>query len=264
MDRARRLSALRRERAQLIEFLSGLTAEEWDAASNADGWRVRDVIAHLGATTRALLGPGMLRVLTSNNAEALNEAQVATRRDWPVEQVVAEFERTSGMAMQMLKVTSRQPLSALRVPIAELGAYPMGLTPSLLIFDWHVHLRHDIAPALGRPTVSTDSERMAAVLEWMFAGLEQMNRHTMAWVSRPVIVELTGVAGGRWRIDPRRRGRLRVTPHGDGSDAVAQIRGATTDFPMWATTRTHWREADLSITGDTVYATRFLDSLNIV
>ncbi|WP_166460418.1 maleylpyruvate isomerase N-terminal domain-containing protein [Mycobacterium paragordonae] len=264
MDRARRLSALRRERAQLIEFLSGLTADEWDAASNADGWRVRDVIAHLGATTRALLGPGMFQVLTSKNAEALNEAQVATRRDWPVEQVVAEFERTSGMAMQMLKVTSRQPLSSLRVPIAELGAYPMGLTPSLLIFDWHVHLRHDIAPALARPTVSTDSERMAAVLEWMFAGLEQMNRHTMAWVGWPVIVELTGVAGGRWRIDPRRRGRLRVTPHGDSRDVVVQIRGASSDFPMWATTRTPWREADLSISGDTAYATRFLDSLNIV
>jgi hypothetical protein len=45
---------------------------------------------------------------------------------------------------------------------------------------------------------------------------------------------------------------------------VAQIRSASEEFPLWATTRTPWRQADLAITGDAGYATRFLDSLNIV
>lgn len=264
MDRTQRLAALRRERAQLVDYLMALSPGEWEAPSAADGWTVRDVVAHLGATTLSLLGPGMRQVLTASSAESFNDEQVEKRRTWPVEKVVGEFIRTSAMAAHMLRVTTRRPLASVRVPIAELGSYPMGLTPSLLIFDWHLHLRHDIAPAIGKSAPATDSERMAAVLEWMFAGMEQMNRNSMNWVKEPLSIELTGLAGGCWRIDPASGAGLRVTPHVDTSSAAARIQGSSEQFPAWATTRTPWRTADLTISGDTQYATRFLDTLNIV
>lgn len=264
MDRTRRLAALQRERAQLLRYLQGLTPEQWLAPSAAQGWSVRDIVAHLGATTRSLLGPGMRQVLTSKNAEAHNDAQVDIRRSWPVSKVLDEFTRTSAMAAIMLKATTRRPLASLRVPIAELGSYPMELTPSLLVFDWHVHLRHDIAPALAHEPPPSDPDRMASVLEWMFAGLEQMNRHTMGWAGAPLAIELTGMAGGIWRVEPMAGGLLRVTPSADTASTEAQIRGDSLQFPLWSTTRIPWRTVDLSLTGDTDYATRFLDSLNIV
>lgn len=126
MDRRKRLAALRRERTHLVAYLDALTGDEWRAPSRAEGWSVRDVVAHLGATTRSLLGPGMRQVLTSSSAEALNDAQVDTRRSWPVDKVVSEFVRTSAMAIHALRATSRQPLASLRVPIAELGSYRLG------------------------------------------------------------------------------------------------------------------------------------------
>lgn len=264
MDRTQRLAALRRERSQLVGYLKSLTPDDWQAPSAAEGWMVRDVVAHLGATALLLLGPGMRQVLTSSSAEAFNDAQVEKRRTWPLEKVVNEFVRTSALALHMLRGTSRRPLASVRVPIAELGSYPMGLTPSLLIFDWHVHLHHDIAPAIGKPPPATDPDRMAAVLEWMFAGMEQMNRSSMNWVREPLSIELTGVAGGFWRIDPASRDGLRVTPCVDTSAATARIQGSADQFPAWATNRIPWRTAGLSLTGDTAYATRFLDSLNII
>ncbi len=258
----RKLAALRRERAQLLIFLNRLSPAQWQAPSAAEGWRVRDVVAHLGASARLLLGPGVRHVLRSANAEELNDALVDHRRGWEVTRVLSEFEKCSGRALVMLQLSARPPLGTLRLPIAELGSYPLRLTPSLLLFDWHVHLRHDIAPALGLPGPTTDADRMAGVMEWMTAGMEQMNRAGMTWVDRPLSLTLAGIGGGTWRIQPETSGRLRVSP--GRANAAAEISGTTVEFPAWGTGRSRWRSADITITGDIAYAARFLDALNII
>ncbi len=264
MDTAGRLVALAREREAVLDACRRLDATQWIAPSCAPGWQVKDVIAHLGATVQMLCGPGMRAVWGGRPAEELNDDLVARRRNWPVSEVVGEFERYSGRALTMLRLVARPPVGSVRLPIAELGRYPMGLTPSLLLFDWHVHLRHDIAPAVGLPVPDTDAERMSAVLEWMLAGLEQMNRRTMGWVDRPLALRLDGPGGGRWQIAPAGAGLLRVTPFPTGQ-ADAEIIGNTVEFPAWATTRTSWRaEGRVTLRGDTEYAARFLDTLNIV
>lgn len=38
---------IERERRQLYEYLASLEPEQWDTASLCDGWKVRDVVAHL-------------------------------------------------------------------------------------------------------------------------------------------------------------------------------------------------------------------------
>lgn len=258
-----RIGALGRERAQLVSVLSGLSAAQWHAPSMAEGWLVRDVVAHLGATSRLLLGPRVRQVLTSRNAEAFNDLLVERRRGWEVTQILAEFERCTARLMVTLPLLARPPLGVLRVPIAELGNYPLRLTPSLLLFDWHVHLRHDIAPALGLSRAATDADRMNGVLEWMMAGMEQMNRTTMGFLDRPLSLRLSGIGGDTWLIRPLNSGRLQVT-RGRIDDAAAEISATAVEFPAWATRRSPWRSADISIEGDTAYAIRFLETLNIV
>ncbi len=264
MDTADRLAALARERDAVLDTCRSFGAAQWTAPSCAPGWQVKDVIAHLGATVKMLCGPGMREVWSGKPAEDLNDELVARRRSRPASEVLAEFERYSRRALSMLRLVARPPLGAVRLPIAELGRYPMRLTPSLLLFDWHVHLRHDIAPALGLPAPLTDAERMSAVLEWMLAGMEQMNRDTMTWVDRPLVLQLDGPGGGRWLIAPDGNGRLRVTPESPDPAGI-EIIGNASEFPSWATTRTSWRaEGQVTLRGDTGYAARFLDSLNIV
>jgi len=56
--------ALDDEREQLADLLDSLTPEQWDAETLCDGWRVREVAAHLtvaGTVTARQLVPGLLK-----------------------------------------------------------------------------------------------------------------------------------------------------------------------------------------------------------
>ena len=51
------VAALRAERAEMLNFTSSLTDDEWTAPSAAAGWRIADVVAHIGATARNFYTP---------------------------------------------------------------------------------------------------------------------------------------------------------------------------------------------------------------
>jgi hypothetical protein len=188
---------------------------------------------------------------------------VDARRSWPTVRVLGEFERWSRLVASITSVSGRGPVGGIGIPFGNLGRYPTWMLASTLVFDWHTHLHHDIAPALGKPPRPPDECQLAATLEWMLAGLQQMNRPDMRWVDRPVTLTLKGLAGGSWDIEPAGGGLLSVTP-ATGRSAAAEIVGDSIDFPAWATTRVPWRDADLEITGDHDYAARFLDAVNII
>jgi uncharacterized protein (TIGR03083 family) len=258
-----RLNELRGIRAEVIDFCDVLSAADWMAPSKADGWRVRDVIGHLGSTCKLLLSPRVLSAMFSNSVERLNDQSVDDRRDWPIERVVGEFDSCSRRLLAAFSVAARGPLAAIRVPVAGLGVYPLRLFPSMLVFDWDTHLRLDVASAIGKCVPPASAKRSAVALEWMIAGIEQMNRATMDWVDRPLGLTLRGGSGGCWRIDAAGKGKLRVRP-GATAGTVAQISGDTAEFPSWATNRFPWRDAKVDIDGDIDYATRFLDTLNVI
>ena len=131
---------------------------------------------------------------------------------------------------------------------------------SAVLFDHHTHLRHDMAPALGRPAPATDANRMAAVLEWMTAVLaNQLAAAKPEWLDRPLSLTLAGPGGGSWRVEPSGA----VTP-GHTEPAAAHITGVALEFPEWGTRRANWRDRDVTITGDVDYAEQFLDAVNIV
>ena len=52
MDKHEAREHVRRERTELLAFLETLTPEEWEAPSLCNGWRVRDVVAHVVAYDR--------------------------------------------------------------------------------------------------------------------------------------------------------------------------------------------------------------------
>ena len=76
------------ERDALLPVLRRSPADAFDRPTVCTGWSVRDVLAHCGsALTRVADG-----TLHDFSPEA-NEADVAERRPWPLEAVVAELER---------------------------------------------------------------------------------------------------------------------------------------------------------------------------
>lgn len=247
----------------MLSYCSDLDERDWEAESCASGWRVKDVVAHLGASCRVLASPKALGVLRSKDSEAYNEILVDERRTWPAARVLAEFERWSKVTIVVMGLASRRPGGTARVPLGNLGSYPIWMLPSTLVFDWHTHLHHDIVPVIGKPAPAITSGQLVATVEWMLAGLEQMNRRDMGWVDRPLRLELTGDGGGCWDVAPAGDGLLTVSAvHLE--ERAAHIAGTARDFPLWATTRMPWREAGLTINGDRVYAARFLDTVNII
>ncbi|HEY2096347.1 MAG TPA: maleylpyruvate isomerase N-terminal domain-containing protein [Pseudonocardia sp.] len=254
LDRA---AALRREHAEIVRFCRQLGDEEWRAPSAAPGWRVQDVVAHLGGSCHAIFTPTSLKLLSSKDIERTNDVLVARRRDW-------ESARVLG----------------------ELGRFPAAvLLSSAFLFDQHTHLRHDIAPALGRPAPETDGPRMSLVLEWMFAVLgNQLRAARPPWLTRPISISLAGAGGGRWRIGVDggvtavdtavdRAVDTAVGPAvgadvgtaaGADRDSVTHIAGAAAEFPGWATLRAPWRERDVRIEGDEALGAALLDHMNVV
>ncbi|MRH87556.1 hypothetical protein GFY24_08815 [Nocardia sp. SYP-A9097] len=263
VSRAGSLAALRAERSTVLEFCTGLEPREWAAPSAAAGWSVQDVVVHMTAGVRAVITPSAVRSMASRQIERTNDAVVAESGSLTPEQALAGFEVWSARGIVGLTAATVPGIASLRLRVGELGWHPLRIFPALYLFDWHTHLRHDIAPALGRPAPATDAGRMSAILGWLTALLEQSHRTQLGWLDAPVAITLSGPGGGTWRIEPAPRNRLRVNP-GTASDSAAHIHAQALEFPVWATTRRGWRDCDVVIEGDAELGARFLDSINLV
>ena len=140
--------ALRHERAALYETVRELSPEEWDTASLCEGWRIRDVIAHvnLGVTiTASAVLVGLLAA--RGDFDRFMKKYAVRKGSRPLPELLAETEMVAG--------STRNPPTTKRVDLA---------------IDALVH-HHDIAIPLGR-TVPTDAAR----LRWLADGMVGANK----------------------------------------------------------------------------------------
>lgn len=253
-------AAFKAERADVLAFCGSLSAADWRRDSRAAGWSIQDVVAHMGAGAHAMFGPAALKLMRGKDIEKLNDEMVAVRRSRRPEQVLDEYRRWTGMFAGVIPPVCATPMGGMALPLSELGKFPLRMFLSALAFDTYTHLRHDMAPALGRTVGGIDANRMAVILEWMMAVLNnQLAADRPAWLDRPLTINLTGPGGGQWRVDPSGA----VAP-GHGASGASVITGAAVEFPAWGTRRTGWRDSDVAITGDAEYGATFLDAMNIV
>lgn len=252
--------AFKAERAQVLAFCESLSPSDWRTKSCAEGWTVQDVVAHMGAGAHAMFGPAAAKLMRGKDIEKLNDEMVGVRRSRSPEQVLDEYRRWTGVFAGVIPPVTATPLGGVRLPLSELGKFPLRLFLSALAFDTYTHLRFDMAPALGREVGVADANRMAVTLEWMMAVLNnQLCAARPPWLDRPVSISLTGPGGGLWLVDPSGT----VTPSNRVSGA-AVITGSALEFPEWGTRRVGWRDRDVDITGDGDYGAKFLDEMNII
>ena len=257
-----RLAAMRSEREACLRFCRQLTPEQWQAPSAAEGWRIQDVVAHMGGIAHEFFTPTMAKVIRARSIERHNDQTVERRAAKGPDEILSEYETWTGRLGRLLAVANKTPLGKAPFKLAEMGWYPMGVLASAVVFDTHTHLRHDMAAALEAEPPPTDANRMASLLEWMFAVMERHRREETSWLDRPVGLTLTGPGGGTWRIAPLEGGRLQARA-GDATGVATHITGSSEDVPRWVTGREPWQKSSLEITGDHDYATRFLDTLRL-
>jgi len=259
-----RMAAVRKEQGELVAFCRTLSPEEWSAPSRCEGWSLQDVLAHMAAIAHGVLTPWMVKFMTAKNLERNNDADVETRRGWPAQQVLAEYEKWSGRMAKVLALGQRPPLSKAPFKVGELGVYPMALVASAAVFDTHLHLRYDMAPAVGRELPPAGPETVAVVNEWVLQGIPKMCKEAISFMDRPVTITLDGPGGGSWAVVPRPGGATAQIQPAPVDGSVATITSNPAEFAIWTTRRRPWREADVKIDGDEAYATRFLDAVRVI
>jgi uncharacterized protein (TIGR03083 family) len=259
-----RIAAVRKERDDLVEFCRTLSPEEWAKPSQCEGWTIQDVVAHMAAIAHGVFTPWMFKFMAAKNLERNNDADVETRRSRDPQQVLAEYERWSSRMVKLLAVGQKPPLSKAPFKVGELGVYPMAQVASASVFDTHLHLHYDMAPAVGRTLPAPGPGTVAVINEWVLGGIPKMCKAALSFMDRPVIITLDGPGGGSWGIVPSpggKPGRIEPAPV---AGSAAEITANPQEFALWTTHRKPWREQDVKIDGDEAYATRILDAIRVV
>lgn len=252
--------AYKAERAQVLSFCESLNPGEWRIASNAQGWTIQDVVAHMGAGVHSMFGPAVTKLLLGKDIERLNDEMVDVRRARSSDEVLAEYRRWTGIFATAMTPLASTPMGSMRLPLSELGKFPLRLFLSALAFDTYTHLHHDMASALGRQLPAPDANRMAVTFEWMMAVLSnQLRTARPAWLDRPLFINLAGPGGGLWRVDPSG-----LVTQSEAAAGGTVISGVALEFPEWGTRRARWQDREVTISGDAEYGAKFLDEMNIV
>ncbi|GGO29611.1 hypothetical protein GCM10010116_59400 [Microbispora rosea subsp. aerata] len=120
------------EAARLDRFFSSLDDKGWNRPSRCDGWRVRDVLAHLAGEelyNHACLDDdidGFFELLDHEGVrggfDAFNEWCVRKRRGLPVEQVLDEWRIKNGETRARMRALGRDATLH-----TSAGPYPVGL-----------------------------------------------------------------------------------------------------------------------------------------
>ncbi len=253
---------------RFVEAARAFSDAEWIAPSACPGWRVRDVVAHLGAGARSMIDPLPVpedRLPLPANREREHDVHVDMRRGWTIAEVMEEFEQFGAERMKRLPGLQEEPLASTEIEIPGLGTYPMHAAANGLAFDYFCHLYHDIAAPggpvqLALPT-PTHAE-MLPVVQWMMWGLPQMQGPELDdSLLAPVTIRLTGPGESEWTVRrPDAAGGL-VVESGGGAEVV--VTSSAVDFVSWGTGRSAWPAA-CGVQGDTAVATAFLSTLDIV
>ena len=260
------LASARQSTHQLADIVASVDDEQWELPSACAGWRVIDVMAHLGALAYEAVVPPDPEPTLPKIRERYHDLRVNQRRGWNHAKVLDEWHRYAPQQLDLLEAGQEPPAAMELVAVPGLGSYPRHLLANTTAFNVLCHLRFDmLAPDGPLPfTVPEPTDDLVTpAVEFMLAGVPQMQGPELdATVSVPLVLDLTAPGSTTVTVLPADgpHGRLSVVP---GSHGGTRIRSAAMDFIAWGTTRKLWRDF-CEITGDVSAATPFLDCLNII
>lgn len=260
------LAAARSSNAQLAGIVALVTDDQWEWPSACAGWRLIDVMAHLGALAYEAVRPPDPDPSWPKIRERYHDLRVDQRRGWSHAEVIDEWQRFAPQQIALLDAAQQPPGATEPVTVPGLGVYPRHLLANTTAFNVFCHLRYDmLAPDGPLPlTVPEPTDDLVApAVEFMLAGVPQMQGPELAATVRdPLVLHLTAPGETVVTVLPAAGPgqKLSVVP---GRHGETVIHSAAVDFIAWGTTRKRWRD-HCTITGNASAATPFLDCLNII
>jgi uncharacterized protein (TIGR03083 family) len=230
------IDALRAERAALLDIGNRLTPAQWEAPSGCPGWRVQDVVAHMGALYWLVVDRTVLPETSGVPTEQAQDLYVDARRPWSSGRVLDDYAIVSDKALDVLVDLEAQDFV---LPLGDLGTYHASLLPNAFAFDHYTHIRADLfrpRGSLGGPPPMSDALRLGAALDWIVAAIPQQNGELLEGLPGAITVEVTGTAARAFTI-------------GDGEE-VARVRCSGHSLVLWSTQRASWEDTRVVASGD--------------
>ena len=187
-----------------IELLRQFHGPDWRKPTDCPEWDVRAMVSHLvaqcedGLSLRTILRrelAGRRRYPGKTSVDAHMAVQVDEHRAEPGPDLAERFARLWPRAVQARR-SRPAALRRIRLSTGIPGIPPASLGYMFDIIytrDLWMH-RLDLARATGQPFAIGDHDRH--IVDQVIRDL------ALSWPAAPVTVELTGLAGGTWRIGP--------------------------------------------------------------
>jgi uncharacterized protein (TIGR03083 family) len=188
------IDGLEADRAELLKLCAELTDADWAAPSGCSGWRVQDVVSHMGALFWLVVDRSKLPDIGDLPTERAQDAYVDHRRSMTAQQVVADYEEVSAAAIPVLASLIGQTFE---IPLGDLGTYQAQTIPTAYSFDHYVHIRMDLFPPRGPLTASpppSDELRLTPALDWAQAALPQQSAAAISDLPGSIEFVITGPA----------------------------------------------------------------------
>jgi len=256
------IEPLRAESRRASEMFASLTEAEWQSASGCTGWRVQDVAQHMASVFHTIADPSTIDGGSSTDAEENAEVAVQARRNWTVEQVLAEYDEWSAKGIEALAALQAPPMADTVVPLGNLGSHPLHILANAIVFDHYCHLRHDIGAAVERAAaLPRDAAALDATLDWMLAGIPEMCAAALASCTQGVNLVFRGDTERTCSVRPGNAG----APWTVSAVIDATLPTAHTtahDFVSWGTKRADWRARGVELSDPAAAAT--LDAINVI
>ncbi len=190
------IASIRDHRERFERFCRSLSEEELSRPVPDSGWIVKDFVSHLGT-----LDPELVRTfeaaaagrpeeagLTSDgqpyDLDALNEALVAERREWPLERILAEASRNRAALIESLERLTDEDIARTLHFSGDNKRSPADLPLKVFLLGWS---RHDPIHA---------ADMLKALPE------RAQEPEVAAWVDEPVVKAYQAAMSG----PPRRQG----------------------------------------------------------
>lgn len=181
--------------ADLIALGAELSPKDWQAPTACPGWSVQDNVSHVIGTERMLAGEPAPDIDVSgaahvrNDIGAVNERWVASRRDRPGPEVLAELREVTGARLDELRHLPAERWD--EIGWSPIGQVPYRLFMQIRVLDSWTHTM-DIRDALGRGG-GWDGEVGRLVFERLSMSLPMViGKRAAAPDGATVVVELTG------------------------------------------------------------------------
>jgi uncharacterized protein (TIGR03083 family) len=268
-DRTRLLGIAHAERERLGRTIQYTPPDTWDAPSVCQGWRNRDIVAHLAAqdTAAAQLLAGEPAAefdafREANDGElwvnGFNEWAVEVRKEAPTRQLITDWGKAAQVFLVLCSGLTDEEWTSRKVGwvAGEIGLRYLVQSRTI---EWWFH-QEDIREGAGlegnpqHDPVFLTNDMAIRMLPWA------LGQAGLSFPGRSIQVDLEGVGGGTWHwgLEPR------TTPPAD-KKPDAFISGRGTAFALVAGRRvaaeSYLDDGDLVVGGDEALAIVVLELL---